>query len=291
MKNLCIIGTSGDSQVNNWIAIAKRINSKVAFFDVQEMGENWRIEVNNEFCGLFVPPAGFYSFSSDCWYFRGPLQAKHITLVQLHLIHALLSFQALPRGDYFNPDRIEANLLSKPYQQIFFRESFPQSRILSADKILEADSASVIKSISHIRSKASMLRDILEYNKSIKFLAGPVLVQERVAGTPVKVHCYISRNGSPLFLACGCSSSEVDYRYAKTNYFEYEVSCDIKSQAQRIHSITRSHFFDFDIMCSEGLEPVLLEVNFSPAPSYYELKLHNNFKFSEAILRDWLSWN
>lgn len=284
---LCIIGNKDDSQAQNWMSIARSLSSRVAFFETCDIGKTWNLICCNEVCGILSHPSVFYPFNKGCWYYRGPLFADSFALTQFNTIHSVLAATSYPLSNYFNPSDIEARLNSKAFQHIYFG-CFPESRIISRVSLVSNSQFRVFKSLSHVRSKVSLLEQLINKNYLCQSHGGPLMLQRVADGIPVKVHCYIMRDSSPLISAFACYSNDMDYRYSNTRYQAIDMSPAIRSKALELHELTGSRFFDFDISIDRCNKLTMFEMNFSPAPCFFEDQAGTAYEYSKQILVDWL---
>ncbi|MCK4816921.1 hypothetical protein KA005_14220, partial [bacterium] len=111
--------------------------------------------------------------------------------------------------------------------------------------------------------------------------------QENIKGIPIKLHFYRKRDGLWLSFMVACESNVIDYRYDEgTIYKELETKLEWILAADLFLKKYGCRFFDVDIITHKNGE-VFLEVNFSPAPRFFEEHVGDT-KFSSRLLADWL---
>jgi hypothetical protein len=138
----------------------------------------------------------------------------------------------------------------------------------------------VYKSASYVRSVVTLLDD-RDADRLDAVRACPVLFQRYVAGPNIRVHTV----GGHVF-ATSIESSAVDYRYA---YLEGEqeklvpvtLGEDLAERCLRLAAAFGLEFAGIDLKVADDGEVYCLEVNPSPAFSYYEL--HTDQPIARAV--------
>ena len=162
---------------------------------------------------------------------------------------------------------------SKPYQMALIRKTgfkIPES-FISNDKqavknFLLGNPSSIYKSISGVRSIVSRVENAqLEYLQDVSWC--PTLFQKLIPGTNYRVHVI----GDRIF-ALRIHSDRLDYRYGNTSMFVEDLPVEIATKCHALNSMLGLHFSGIDLIRTPEEEWYCLEVNPSPAYSYFQHK-------------------
>ena len=154
---------------------------------------------------------------------------------------------------------------SKLYQLVQVQNSIlrkPQSELLMNHfcDTTQKKGAWIFKSASSVRSRVAML----SRESKTGFVWEPVLFQPYVEGVNVRVHVVGDK-----YVAHGCDSNAVDYRYAKTTIHTCLLPPQVATSCIAITRQLKLQFSGIDlIQTKKGW--VLLEVNTAPGFSYFE---------------------
>ena len=167
---------------------------------------------------------------------------------------------------------------SKPYQSQFIRDSgftIPETLITNDPDLLrgffERHHNVVYKSISSTRSIVRKLGQA-DLGRLEMALWCPVQLQSQVQGVNVRIHVI-----EDTVLASEVLTKAIDYRYAHQEGYEahvraVEVTETLADKCKQLARSLELPFAGIDLVITPQGDPVCLEVNPSPAFSYYELK-------------------
>lgn len=177
-----------------------------------------------------------------------------------------------------NRSEAQASNAAKPYQlQLIADAGFavPETLITNdpAATIAFRDRHRLVvyKSMSGERSIVSPLTD-LDLERLDRLRLCPVQFQAWVPGPDVRVHVV----GGETFASC-VSTSATDYRYPARSgtpppeVTRYELAADLAERSVALAQSLGLEFAGLDLRMPPNGEPVCLEVNPSPAFSYYEM--------------------
>jgi glutathione synthase/RimK-type ligase-like ATP-grasp enzyme len=177
-----------------------------------------------------------------------------------------------------NRSEAQASNAAKPYQlQLIADAGFAVPETLITNEPAEAIAFRdqhrlvVYKSMSGERSIVSPLTD-LDLERLDRLRLCPVQFQEWVPGPDVRVHVV----GGETF-AAGVSTSATDYRYPARSgtpppeVTPYELPAELAERSVALTESLGLEFAGVDLRVPPDGEPVCLEVNPSPAFSYYEM--------------------
>jgi hypothetical protein len=192
--------------------------------------------------------------------------------VQCQNLHAaLLQWYELAPGRVLGRSADIAVSYSKPWQLQLIRQhgfSVPETLVTNdpaeVRRFRKRHGRVVFKSASYVRSVVDLLHgDDLD---AVRFC--PVLFQQFIAGKNLRVHTV----GKRVF-ATSIEASAVDYRYAQDETLQ-EMTVD-EAFANRCVALATAFGVEFagiDFRVTDNGEAYCLELNPSPAFSYYELK-------------------
>jgi glutathione synthase/RimK-type ligase-like ATP-grasp enzyme len=201
---------------------------------------------------------------------RRRCRALHEALAQWYEVaHARVVNRARPQGSNG----------SKPYQSQLIRAAgfaVPETLVTNDPELVRefvARHGSVVyKSISGVRSIVTRLaEDDLARLEHIRWC--PVQFQAYVPGPNVRVHVVGAET-----IATAVRSAATDYRYGLRQVDEpaelapMEIPDELADRCVRLAAALDLPFAGIDLLFPPGAEPVCLEVNPSPAFSYYELE-------------------
>jgi hypothetical protein len=283
--NFIVIGSTDDRQVSSWLLLARQMGHSAVYLDIKDAGNKWSLEVDGEPRIVFGRQSLELASPRNRWYLRGPLIAPPSVIQLIEIIHSLLILFASPEWRYLPRGNQEGHFSSKLFQLTHAQIRVPKTCVRSRlDGARTLRSSTVIKSISQIRSTVVTLED-----PRLGTADGLHLEQERILDARLfKVHGYV-RSGTILSsLAVECLSKCIDYREDdNVQYRLGSMTQDIKEVLLFCASVFGVALFDIDIFdTSKGL--VLLEVNFSPAPAYFENIIDKSMIFSRDVLIDFL---
>ena len=161
---------------------------------------------------------------------------------------------------------------SKPYQLTSIRQAgfFVPETLVSNDAVavrvfLEENPDAVYKSVSGVRS---IVRPVDERHR--EFLDDvrwcPTLFQRVVRGTNYRAHVL----GDDV-LAVRIESDQLDYRYGSSTITVAELPAEIEQRCRRLSATLGLHFSGIDLIRTPQDQWYCLEVNPSPAYSYFEI--------------------
>ena len=192
--------------------------------------------------------------------------------VQCQNLHAaLLQWYELAPGRVLGRSADIAVSYSKPWQLQLIRQhgfSVPETLVTNdpaeVRRFRKRHGRVVFKSASYVRSVVDLLEgDDLD---AVRFC--PVLFQQFIAGKNLRVHTV----GNRVF-ATSIESSAVDYRYAQDETLqEMTVDEDFANRCLALATAFGVEFSGIDFRVTGNGEAYCLELNPSPAFSYYELK-------------------
>ena len=162
---------------------------------------------------------------------------------------------------------------SKPFQLSLIHKTglkIPETYISNDNqavkKFLLGNPSSIYKSISGVRSIVSQVENAqLEYLQDVSWC--PTLFQKLIPGTNYRVHVI----GDRIF-ALRIHSDKLDYRYGNTAMFAEELPESIAAKCRALNSLLGLHFSGVDLIRTQEDEWYCLEVNPSPAYSYFQYK-------------------
>jgi hypothetical protein len=284
---LVVVSSKADSQAQIWLRIAKGLGHQAIHLNTERAGVDWRLVVSGDAQVVRRHgPALSLSDPSLCWYLRGPNFADTQTLVEIELLHSLLTVFAYPQARYFIKGGEEGRFGSKPLQLVSFQNLCPSSRISTRRLPRKNRDKFVVKSLSQIRSTVVTCADSrLHRGASLHF------EQERIEhGDLLKVHAYMRNDALLQTFVVKCSSgSIVDYRAAiNVKYTRIDSDHRIMRVIQKFYQIAGTTFFDIDLFITEN-EIIILEINFSPAPTFFERSAGIDYDFSRAVLSNFLA--
>jgi glutathione synthase/RimK-type ligase-like ATP-grasp enzyme len=175
------------------------------------------------------------------------------------------------------PSSMSTNF-SKTYQLQKIREfgfSVPETIVTndpcSAGAFWQAFDRVIYKSVSSVRSIVRLLTPS-DLPRLESIIWCPTQFQQYIAGLNVRVHTV----GHEV-LASSIHTQAVDYRYAERDGFElelrpFQLPSDVAAQCIRLSRALGLTFAGLDLILSEGGRYYCLEVNPSPAFSFYELR-------------------
>lgn len=202
---------------------------------------------------------------------KGQAGTGHIRSVTNALVDL---FDILP-ARIVNPRRAMMSNNSKPYQALLIRDAgfaVPETIITNQfERVLafqQSHAELVYKSASAVRSIVKILgpQETLRLTQ-VSYL--PTQFQNRIEGFNVRVHVV----GNEVF-ACKIVTGATDYRYAaldkeQVTFTSYELTDDLRERCLALAERCGMSFVGIDLIVGEkGV--VCLEVNPSPAYSYYE---------------------
>lgn len=121
----------------------------------------------------------------------------------------------------------------------------------------------VYKSMSSVRSIVRELdHGALDHIERM----GPVLFQQHVAGTNIRVHVVGEET-----IACAIESEGIDYRYARSNVAPFSLPTDVAERCVRLTAQLSLVLSGIDLIRTAGGDWDRLEVNPNPAFSCYDL--------------------
>jgi|688.fasta_scaffold164293_3 hypothetical protein len=295
VNSLVIIATIEDQQAMGLYKIAINSNYDVYFLSVDKLGVDWTVEINNaNVCVTYLKSIYFNVQDKNiCWYLRSPYLGSKAFLQIINLLHKFLTIHAYPHHNYFYSGDNETQADSKPLHANIFPNLFPQSNIVSRIRNLKKiKNKSIVKSISNIRSEVVKLSDRRLNIQQSEKLDCPILIQSIIQGESLKAHCYLSRKGYWHIFCVKVNNHEIDYRYdSAATYQVIDTPPIIFLYADKCYTIFKCIFFDLDFIVSSSNEHYFLEINFSPAPIYFEKIVWNKYmKYSSYLLSDWLTF-
>jgi glutathione synthase/RimK-type ligase-like ATP-grasp enzyme len=162
---------------------------------------------------------------------------------------------------------------SKPYQLSLIRktgfkipETFISNDNQAVKNFLLGNPSSIYKSISGVRSIVSQVENAqLEYLQDVSWC--PTLFQKLIPGTNYRVHII----GDGVF-ALRIHSDRLDYRYGNTTMISEELLDGIAAKCRALNALLGLHFSGIDLIRTQEDEWYCLEVNPSPAYSYFQYK-------------------
>ena len=171
-----------------------------------------------------------------------------------------------------NKSDSSATNASKPYQLAIIKsfglnipETFISNDNEAVRKFLHVYNDTVYKSISGVRSIVQKLSDShLQYLNDVSWC--PTLFQNFIDGVNYRAHV-IGDN----VITVRIQSDKLDYRYGNTTMIAEELPAEIAEKCRKLNSILGLHFSGIDLMRAAGDQWYCLEVNPSPAYSYFEL--------------------
>ncbi len=183
--------------------------------------------------------------------------------------HLLMSWAEHTKAIIINRPSADATNHSKLFQSVTIREcgfSVPESLVsndLVSIREFEAKHGSLIyKSMSCVRSIVKVLdTDALANLGSF----GPILVQQRIRGTNLRVHVV----GSSV-VACQSNSTAIDYRYAECRMEACELPTNIAAQCVDLTKRLGLIVSGIDLMRAEDGQYYCLEANPNPAFGAYD---------------------
>ena len=176
---------------------------------------------------------------------------------------------------------------SKPMQSQFIRRlgfAIPETLVTNdPDEVCafcRRHERVIYKSMSCVRSVVDII-DECDSARLESVRACPVQFQQYIEGTNVRVHTVGKR-----FFATSISSSAVDYRYAylsgeKEKLAETTISNDLATRCVSLARALGLEFAGIDLKITDDGRIYCLEINPSPAFSYYEL--HTGQKIAQAV--------
>jgi glutathione synthase/RimK-type ligase-like ATP-grasp enzyme len=190
----------------------------------------------------------------------------------------LFAWLSLSPALVINRTEAQASNAAKPYQlQAIAEAGFAIPETLITNDLQEAVAFRdrhrlvVYKSMSGERSIVSPLTD-LDLQRLDRLRLCPVQFQAWVSGPDVRVHVV----GAETFAAC-VTTSATDYRYPARSgamppeVTSYELGSDLAERCVALAKRLELEFAGIDLRMPPDAEPVCLEVNPSPAFSYYEM--------------------
>jgi hypothetical protein len=195
------------------------------------------------------------------------------------LHEALAQWYEISPARVVNRARSQGSNGSKPYQsQLICAVGFavPETLVTNDPELVRefvaVHGSVVYKSISGVRSIVTRLaEDDLARLEHIRWC--PVQFQAHVPGPNVRVHVV----GAEVF-ATAVRSEATDYRYGLRQVDEaatleaVEIPDELADRCVRLAAALDLPFAGIDLLVPPDAEPVCLEVNPSPAFSYYELE-------------------
>lgn len=206
----------------------------------------------------------------------------------LALLHWLLCITAYPMGNYFYTSD-EEWFASAKLEQVTSQEStVPKTLVFKRTLSPPPNSKNyIVKSISGIRSIA-VGGDDARLSNSHESEACPVQYQNRIPGHAIKCHFYRTRFDQWKAFVVSAECKTVDYRYDDTFYSQVGVPAVAFNIANKVLRMWGARFFDIDLIQGAD-QATFLELNFSPAPVFFEnTALSGIASFSAEVLTDWL---
>jgi glutathione synthase/RimK-type ligase-like ATP-grasp enzyme len=162
---------------------------------------------------------------------------------------------------------------SKPYQLSLIHktgfkipETFISNDNLAVKKFLLGNHSSIYKSISGVRSIVSRVENAqLEYLQDVSWC--PTLFQKLIPGTNYRVHVIGNK-----ILALRVHSDRLDYRYGNTTMISEDLPTEVAVKCRNLNALLGLHFSGIDLIRTPEDEWYCLEVNPSPAYSYFQHK-------------------
>jgi glutathione synthase/RimK-type ligase-like ATP-grasp enzyme len=210
---------------------------------------------------------------------RGEPPNSAVRLRSRALHEALAQWYEVSPARVVNRARPQGSNGSKPYQSQLIRAAgfaVPETLVTNDPELVRAfvstHGSVVYKSISGVRSIVTRLdEDDLARLEHIRWC--PVQFQAHVHGPNVRVHVV----GAEVF-ATAVRSEATDYRYGLRQVDEaatleaVELPDELAERCVRLAAALDLPFAGIDLLFPPDAEPVCLEVNPSPAFSYYELE-------------------
>lgn len=274
-KTLVIIGEQEDTQALAWYNLGENSGISCFFLEVCQIHSEWYLQIHNSIPTVVLHDGTYFYLNAQdiCWYLRGPTQASFAILQSISLLHNFLAWYAYPQGNYFQYGLEEGLVESKPSQLSLLINQIPTTYLQTKATSHVQRHQYITKSLSSTRSTVVHLADDrLQFEPNTK-LACPLQVQERILGRAVKAHFYKNRQNLWQGLCIVSQSSDIDYRYAQDTQHEFMSMPPAWFKiADTCYALFRSKFFDLDFMLDPTGQAIFLEINFSPAPTYYEKK-------------------
>ncbi len=217
-----------------------------------------------------------------------PLPPEAPARIQCHNVHAaLMQWCELAPGRVMNRSRDLVNSYSKPLQtQMIQRCGFATpSTVVTNDpetvwEFKRTHGRVIYKSASYVRSIVRLLEED-DMRRLFSIYTCPVQFQEYIEGENVRVHtigdrCFGTRIQTPT----------VDYRYShlegeQEKLEAVELSDELEQRCLSLAATFGLEFAGIDLKVTAAGEVHCLEVNPSPAFSYYEL--HTGQRISRAV--------
>jgi len=205
-----------------------------------------------------------------------PGSAKRLHAQSLHA--AVMQWYDLAPGRILNRSRQNGLSYSKPFQSQIIRKhgfAIPETLVTNdpdrARQFHERHGRTIYKSASYVRSIVRFLDDD-DLRRLDHIRICPVQFQEYIEGRDVRVHTI----GDKVF-ATAITAAAVDYRYAykegETETVEATtLSDELVERCLGLASTFGLEFAGIDLKINGAGEVYCLEVNPSPAFSYFELK-------------------
>jgi hypothetical protein len=179
-----------------------------------------------------------------------------------------------------------ASSLSKPSQLGVLRELAPKTFITNQwDRLLELPGRSMVKGMSHIRTQAMPLRELMDKDSRLNH---PLMVQELLEGAEYKVLFIRTFRGLDSY-AFKITTEAADYRYTELpkriepTYIEKDPW---EQFASKISALTGLPYFDLDIKLAADGSWKVLEWNNSPVPEYFEEQIGSHPFLSRCIFAE-----
>ena len=209
---------------------------------------------------------------------RGELEGSPLRLHARALHEALVQWYEIAPARVVNRARPQGTNSSKPYQSQLIRKAgfaVPETLVTNDPELVREFVALhgdvIYKSISGVRSIVTRV-GAEELARLDRIRWCPVQFQAYVLGTNVRVHVV----GAEVF-ATAIRSDATDYRYGARQVDEaavleaFELPNEIAQRCIRLAESLELPFAGVDLLVPDDGEAVCLEVNPSPAYSYYEL--------------------
>lgn len=280
MKTLIVIGTAEDDQARVWALLAEKW-LRVVFLQPIDFKITWSLLADEKGVRVDDWNGGNQYASHDqevYWYLRVP-ELNEPSLSQ----YILLLRQSLHRSDRLLPcSGLKPWASAKLLQTGLWRGKRPAAHVGYHSPARDTIGL-ITKGLSGASSRASL---VTEGSRPCEFI--PSFYQQRINGAHSKVHCWINKEGlHHLYVAT--DSQYVDPRDdPDLRYQRCRLPDDVRLKLEQLGSKIGCRFFDVDFIDKDG-DLFFLEVNFSPAPVWFESRFDTpDYTFSEQALSDWL---